>query len=185
MRERNTVRRSDRTRGMRVGLGALALVTLPLTAACSASFGAETQVPYDPGHGVSADTGELDLRNVIVVSGTEGRGTLVGVLFNQGDKTDRLTGVRVQDGRSAVSSTPVDLPAGSMVALGVDSGEQTALPAVVESEDRIHPGGSVRLTFDFERSASVSVDAVVVPPDGGYADVPAATPPGPEEPDRS
>jgi hypothetical protein len=181
---RNAVRRSDSTRRMRAGLGALALVVMPFTAACSASYGAETQAPYDPGEGIATDTGHLDLRNVVVVSETEGSGTLVGVLLNQGERADRLTGVRVQNGRSAVSGTDdgVRLPPETVVALGTDSGETTALPAMVEG-DRIRAGYTVRLTFDFERSASVSVDAEIVPPEGAYADVPTGTVelPGPIE----
>lgn len=173
--------------GLRAGLGALALAALPLTAGCSsASYGAVTQMGYDPGEGVSADTGHIDLRNIVVVSDTEELGTLVAVVVNHGDKDDKLTGVKVADGRSTVSTTDdgVELAPDDVVALGTDSGAVSALPASVESPEVV-AGHTVRLTFEFENSASVSVDANVVSREGPYAEVPAATPEGAEAPDQS
>ena len=153
-----------------------AALALAAVTGCAASYGAETQVPYTPADGVYADTGGLKLRNLVIVSDTAGRGTLVGTIFNEGRTTDALTGIQVSGGgRASLGSAPISLPAGSgTVVLGADSSLGKALPVTVEGK-QVSAGKTVRLTFTFQKAASTSISVFVVARDGAYATVPAPT----------
>lgn len=171
---------------IRVGAAACAAVlALGAVSGCAASYGAVTQVPYTPGDGVWADSGGLKLRNLVIVSDTEGRGTLVGTIFNAGRTADALTGIQVSGGGRASLGSPVSLPAVNGVAvLGADTSLGKALPVTVEGES-ISAGETVRLTFQFRRAAEVPVTVFVVARDGAYADVPAPSALPPQPPRQS
>lgn len=130
-------------------------------------------MPYTPAEGVWADEGGLKLRNLVIVSDTAGRGTLVGTIFNEGESADSLTGIQVSGGRSSLGSSPVELPARNGVAvLGADTSLGKALPVTVEG-DGVSAGKTVRLTFQFQQAAAISTTVFVVARDGSYATVPA------------
>lgn len=155
---------------LRRGLAALAVAAVvPVTASCAASFGAATQEPYTPGDGVWADTGDLQLRNLIAVSDLQGRATLVGTIINQGSEADRLVGVSVPRGRSAAQ--PVALEPGRPAVLGVrtELGEPSQ---VTLQSPRIQAGRTITLRFEFEDAAPVSAEVMVVRRTGPYATVP-------------
>jgi copper(I)-binding protein len=154
-----------------------AALSLAAVTGCAATYGAETQVPYTPADGVYADTGGIKLRNLVIVSDTAGRGTLVGTIFNDGPTADALTGIQVSGGgRASLGSAPTPLPAHNGTAvLGADSSVGKALPVTVEST-QVSAGKTVRLTFTFEKAASVPITVFVVARDGAYATVPAPTP---------
>ncbi|GAB3406855.1 copper chaperone PCu(A)C [Flindersiella endophytica] len=153
-----------------------AALALAAVTGCAATYGAETQVPYTAADGVYANTGGIKLRNLVIVSDTAGRGTLVGTVFNQGGSADALTGIQVSGGgRASLGSAPISLPAhtGSVV-LGADSTVGKALPVTVEGK-QVSAGKTVRLTFTFQKAAAVPVTVFVVARDGAYSTVPAPT----------
>lgn len=160
--------RTQLSRPLRAGLAALALAAL--TSACTASYGAESQVPYTPDQGVWVDSGRLELRNLLIVSDREGSGTLIGTVFNQGNASDELVAVTVE-GDDAEIELPLPLPTDRPTVLGADTGLGEAVPATVESE-RIRAGDVVRVRFEFRRTADVATDVLVVPHEGPYEEVP-------------
>lgn len=153
-----------------------AALALAAVTGCAASYGAETQVPYTPADGVYADSGGLKLRNLVIVSDTAGRGTLVGTIFNHGNTADALTGIQVSGGgRASLGSAPISLPAGNgTVVLGADTSVGKALPVTVEG-DQVSAGRAVRLTFTFQEAAAVPLTVFVLPREGAYSTVPAPT----------
>jgi hypothetical protein len=64
---------------------ALVAVTAVMLAGCSLWMEPETQVPYDPSDGINVNVGELQLRNVLVVTEDGVDGNLVMTIVNQGD----------------------------------------------------------------------------------------------------
>lgn len=159
--------------GATVCAAALALAAFT---GCAATYGAETQVPYTPADGVYANTGGIKLRNLVIVSDTAGRGTLVGTIFNRGGTADALTGIQVSGGgRASLGSAPVSLAAGNgTLVMGADTSVGKAQPVTVEGK-QVDVGKTVRLTFTFQKAAAASVTVFVVARDGAYATVPAPT----------
>ncbi len=157
---------------------ALAAAMLPVLSACAASFGAATQDPYAPADGVFADTGPLKLRNLVLVVTGAGQATLVGTIFNEGAEPDAV--VAVSSGSAAGKLTPsaIPVPANGVAVLG----QETSLgkPSTVEVTGKnLGPGLVTRVTLDFQRAASVSVDVLIEPRTGSYTGVPVPPSPTP------
>nr|WP_272956602.1 hypothetical protein [Kribbella solani] len=84
--------------------GAAATLSLAL-GACSASFNAPTLQPYQAAEGTNLESGQLKLRNLLVLADAQGKGELHGVIVNDGDNADTLVGIAqaaagTQDGQS-------------------------------------------------------------------------------------
>ena len=69
--------------------GAAATLSIAL-AACSASFSAPTLQPYQAAEGTNIESGQLKLRNLLVLADADGKGELHGVIVNDGDTADTL-----------------------------------------------------------------------------------------------
>lgn len=69
--------------------GAAATLSIAL-AACSASFSAPTLQPYQAAEGTNIESGQLKLRNLLVLADADGKGELHGVVVNDGDTPDTL-----------------------------------------------------------------------------------------------
>ncbi|HEY3561911.1 MAG TPA: hypothetical protein VGL05_30805 [Kribbella sp.] len=69
--------------------GAAATLSIAL-AACSASFSAPTLQPYQAAEGTNIESGQLKLRNLLVLADADGKGELHGVVVNDGDTADTL-----------------------------------------------------------------------------------------------
>lgn len=146
---------------------ATALLVVSALAGCSTNFGAPTDQVYVPTRGMSDRSGDVDVLNALVVSGTEGTGTVVATLVNNLDEPDRLADVTI-DGEStqvAAGREAVEIAAGGHNNLG-ESG------AVSAESESIVPGTFVELTFTFDNAESVSLQAPVVHAEGDYKDVP-------------
>ncbi|GAA3097939.1 hypothetical protein JOF29_005936 [Kribbella aluminosa] len=73
-------------------VGAAATLSLAL-GACSASFDAPTLQPYQAAEGTSVDSGQIKLRNLLVLADAAGKGELHGVIVNDGTEPDTLVGI--------------------------------------------------------------------------------------------
>lgn len=156
---------------------ALAAAMLPVLSACAASFGAATQDPYAPADGVQANSGPLQLRNLVLVVTATDQATLVGTVFNKGSEPDAIVSVSSGSQPGTLTPAAIPVPANGVAVLG----QETSLgsPSTVEvTGTNLGPGLVARLTIDFQRAASVSVDVLIEPRVGTYADVPV--PPSPE-----
>ncbi len=149
----------------------LVAIALPALSACEASIHAQTQEPYTPGQGVWADTDGLRLRGVVAVAPEAGEATLVGTIFNDGARADRLTRVAFRTGRANLGGRPVRLQAGGARVLGVDTTFGKATPVALQGS-ALKPGLVVPMTFEFERAGSVTMDVLVVTNEGPFATVP-------------
>lgn len=150
----------------RFALAAVAVV-VPALAGCGTNFNAQTDQVYNPSRGVTDRSGTIDVLNALVVSGTDGSGTVVATLANNTDEADKLLTVTIDGSaaniNAAAGSTDIE-PLGH-VNLGTSG-------AVAGSGEGIVPGRFVELAFTFETGEAITVDAPVVPNTGDYADVP-------------
>ena len=148
---------------------AAATVVLAAPVLSSCGFNQVTDQPYNPGVGVNEQGSDVDVLGALIVSGTDGSGTVVaGLVNNDSTEDDALTGITGagQVSSVAVQATgPVELAAGSLVQLA-DEGQVTI------SGDPVRPGTFVELTFSFRNAESVTLELPVVAARGGYADVP-------------
>jgi len=153
---------------LRTRLTQVALVlAVPALAACSTNFGAPTDQVYIPARGVNDRSGDVDVLNVVVVSDTEGTGTVVATLVNNKGDEDTLTGVTVAGSEAEIADAreSAALPVGGHNNLGT-------LGAVTASSPDIEEGRFVEVVFTFQRAGAITVEAPVVPHEGDYEDVP-------------
>lgn len=96
---------------------------------------------YDASDGVSANVGDLDLRNVLVVSEDGVDGNLVMTVVNTGDE-DATLGVQFGEGGGEV--VDVEVEAGQTLVLGSDEED----PVLLEGIDA-EVGGLLPLYFQY------------------------------------
>ena len=141
------------------------LVTAPALASCSTSFGATTDQDYIPARGVNDRSGPVDVLNVLVVSETDGSGTVVASLVNNTREDESLNGVTVGGTEATVAQDARDIPVDGINNLG-------ATGAVTATSSEIEEGSFVEVTFSFQNADAITVEAPVVPHEGDYEDVP-------------
>jgi hypothetical protein len=145
------------------------LVAAPVLSSCGTSFGAPTDQVYNPSRGVDDRAGEVDVLNALVVTGSDGSGTLVATLVdNDQVNADALKGV-VGAGQDAALTGKVagdaTIPAGGLLNLATQGD-------VTLRGKRIVPGNFVQITLSFDRAGSATLDVPVVSSsDPDYADV--------------
>jgi hypothetical protein len=154
---------------------AVVVLAVPALSSCGVSFGAQTDQVYNPSVGVDDRSGDVDVLNALIVSGTNGSGTVVATLVdNDQQNADTLKGVA---GAGADASATVKvtgdtaIPAGGVLNLADDSG-------ISITGKRVVPGNFVTVTFSFDRAEAITVDVPVVDaanPDYSGVKVPAAS----------
>jgi hypothetical protein len=159
-------------------LASIAVLVLAAGLSGCANKNAATQKFYTPADGVNGQAGDVAIRNVLVVSETEGNASLLATFVRQGGEEDRLVGVRI-DGRDAtLTPSQILLPLSAPVTVGM--ADLAARASGVEVE----PGGLAEVEFRFQRAPRTSVEALVFPPENVYGEAgpptatPAATPTG-------
>jgi hypothetical protein len=132
---------------------ALALGIALGASGCSMVTYQATTEHYDASDGVSLDVGELDLRNVLVVSDDGIDGTLVMTIVNNGTDDVELA---VQFGEGGGDTQTIDVEAGSEVVFGVDDVEGTDLvePMLLEGIDTL-PGAYLPMFFEYSGAEGV------------------------------
>jgi len=98
---------------------ALAIVLALGASGCAMLTYQATTEKYDASDGVSADIGDLDLRNILLVSEDGDEGTLVMTVVNTGEK-DATLGVQVGEGGGDV--TEIEVEAGETEGLDAEVG---------------------------------------------------------------
>ncbi|WP_022889888.1 hypothetical protein [Agromyces italicus] len=137
---------------------ALALGVALGASGCSMLTYQATTEHYDASDGVSANVGELDLRNILVVSDDGVDGTLVLTIVNTGaDDVDLDVQV---DGGDTVT-IPVD--AGETVAFGVDAAEGIdAVEPIVLEGIGVEPGSLLPIYFQYGSAEGVEKQVPVL-----------------------
>ena len=153
---------------------AAVLLAAPALSSCGVSFGAQTDQVYNPSVGVDDRSGQVDVLNALIVSGTDGSGTVVATLVNNDQQTDDtlkgVSGAGKDAGMTVKPGGDTTIPAGGLLNLATKG-------AVTIRGQRVVPGNFVTITFSFDRAQSVTVDVPVVShsnPDYAGVKVPSA-----------
>jgi hypothetical protein len=129
------------------------LLAAPMLASCG--FSQQTDQVYNAAAGVDNRSGSVYVLNALIVSGSNGSGTVVASLVNTDEQNnDALTGV-TGDGLTVNGPTRTTVPAGGNVNLS-DLGKYSA------SGQAVVPGKFVKLTFTFQRAQQVTLDVPVM-----------------------
>lgn len=150
---------------------AVAAAVLAAPALSSCGFDVPTNQTYNPTVGTYDKSSSVDVLNAVIVSASDGQGTLVVTLVNNDlERSDRLvdvTGVDVASDLRVTLGESTSVPAGGFVDLS-DDGNTT-----VYGED-IVPGFLValRFTFDHGRAVELNVPVENYDVDGPYGEVP-------------
>ncbi|WP_353807234.1 hypothetical protein [Agromyces sp. SYSU T00194] len=143
---------------------ALALGIALAGTGCSMITYQATTEPYDASDGVSADVGELDIRNALVVSEDGQDGNLLMTVVNNGDDDVDLS---VQYGSGSSRSTEiVAIDGGATVVFGTGDFEveDVTEPTLLSGIDT-PPGDLLEVYFQY--GGEPGVDALVPVLDGG------------------
>lgn len=152
---------------------AVAMVALAAPTLSSCGFDVPTVQQYNPTVGVYSKESAVDVLHALVVSDTDGRGTLVATLVNNDlTEPDRLVGVAgTGEGEAVQVSIGGDttVPAEGLVKLSADESGLVTLTG-----DVVEPGNFITLTFTFEGAEAVELAVPVedYSDDGPYASVP-------------
>jgi len=153
---------------------AAVLLAAPALSSCGVSFGAQTDQVYNPSVGVDDRSGQVDVLNALIVSGTNGSGTVVATLVNNDQQTDDtlkgVSGAGKDAGMTVKPGGDTTIPAGGLLNLATKG-------AVTIHGQRVVPGNFVTITFSFDRAQSVTLDVPVVShsnPDYAGVKVPSA-----------
>ncbi len=150
----------------RFALVAVVLV-VPVLTGCGSNFNPPTDQIYTPARGVNDHSGLVDVLNTLVVSPSDGSGTVVATLVNGSDSDDRLLAVTVDGAPANVSAAA---GGAAIPALGRNNLGATGAVSVVDAS--IVVGTFVDITFTFQHAEAITIEAPVVPNTGDYADVP-------------
>ena len=138
---------------------AAVLLAAPALSSCGVSFGAQTDQVYNPSVGVDDRSGEVDVLNALIVSGTNGSGTVVATLVNNDQQTDdtlkSVSGAGKDAGMTVKPGGDTTIPAGGLLNMATQS-------AVTIRGQRVVPGNFVTITFSFDRAQSATLEVPVV-----------------------
>ncbi|HET8780762.1 MAG TPA: hypothetical protein VFM66_11860 [Agromyces sp.] len=129
---------------MKARLAASAALAIGLAlgaSGCSMLTYQATTEEYDASDGVSADVGDLDLRNILIVSDDGVDGNLVMTVINTSEE-DATLGVQVGTGGGEV--TEIEVAGGETLVLGSEDDE----PVLLEGIDA-EVGGLLPLYFQY------------------------------------
>jgi hypothetical protein len=142
---------------------------VPVLSSCGVNFRAQTDQVYQPSVGTDSRSGEVDVLNAMIVSGSEGSGTVVATLVdNDQVNADTLRGVAGAGDDASIKITP-----GGETAIAADGLLNLATDGSIFARgDKVEPGQFVSLTFTFDRAEPVTLDVPVVSADNAaYKDI--------------
>jgi len=159
----------ERTRRNRVLAAATAVLSAALLTGCASGFNATSIKPYAPSDGVEANTGDIRILNLLVVS-TGANGVVSGSIVNRGTSRDALTDLTSPDGTVDLTGNG-KIPPKAAIRLG--AGTETS--ATISGLTKL-PGETITLKLTFRRADPVTIRTLVVPASGDYSSItPAPT----------
>jgi len=150
-------------------VAAAALAGVMALSGCQVMSPRQTDVPYQPADGVAVDLGDVQVRDLVVVSGAKDAvGTLSAMVVNKGATAITVTFALGVDG----SSASAEIPAGTQTRLsGVEGKAPLTLPAIPSA-----PGGIVKVSVATPAAGASNVSVPVLLPEGYYSEItPAPT----------
>ena len=149
--------RSRRSRAALAGLGSLALAL----SATSCGMDVQTNKPYTPAIGVNFDVGDVQVRDLMILSRTPGQGILSGTLTSNAE--DTLIGVSgnayKSDGSDGSPLTVTVVPVKVAPATPVVLTKRSLL--TVTSAD-LQAGLTAKMVLRFSKAGEVTTNAPVV-----------------------
>ena len=138
--------------------GALAL------SGCQSFSPVQTIAPYQSADGVAVDLGDVQIRDLLVVSSAKGSpGVLSGMVLNNGAEPVTVTFTAGAGGGSAQTQ----IPAGDQTRLsGVEGATSVTLPAI-----SVAPGAVIKVTVSTPAGGAPEVSVPVLLPEGYYATI--------------
>jgi hypothetical protein len=148
---------------------AAVVLAAPALSSCGVSFDAQTDQVYNPAVGVDDRDGNVDVLNALIVSGTDGSGTVVASLVNNDQVDDdtlrSVAGAGADAGLKVTPGGKTAIAAGSLLNLAKEG-------SITVRGQRVRPGNFVELTFNFDRGEAATLKVPVVSADNpDYADV--------------
>ena len=177
----------------RTGIGLVIAVAVLITSACAAGKQAQTAYERPTIDGSNADIGDIALRGIAIAApahGTYAAGndvTIIGVIVNDGQKADALTGVTTtaangwgafksaadaaavvtsDEGASSASKATLPIAAksvtiapGERAAFGVP--DSTGALLLTDLKAQLYPAQTVKITFKFAHAGAVTMFVLV------------------------
>ena len=145
-------------------LVATALAGVLALSGCQVMSPIQTSEPYQPADGVAVDLGDVQVRDLVVITGAKGEvGTLSGMVVNRGTQPVTITFAAGASGDAARA----EIAAGKQARLsGLDGIGAITLPSIA-----VAPGGVIKLTVSTPAGGAPQVSVPVLLPDGVYATI--------------
>jgi outer membrane lipopolysaccharide assembly protein LptE/RlpB len=138
---------------------AAVVLVVPVLAGCGVNFRAQTDQVYNPTVGVDDRNSQVDVLNALIVSGSDGSGTVVASLVNNDESVDdtlkSVTGAGADSSLKVTTGGDTTIPAGGLLNMATQS-------KVFAHGKQIAAGEFVDITFNFARAGAVTVDVPVV-----------------------
>jgi hypothetical protein len=137
-------------------------LTLVVTGCAPIPIRAQTQEWYEPADGVSAQAGDIAIRNVLLVADEDGSVATVLATFANSGAEDEFLEVHVGDRIATPTTGPVEIPEDGYARLGPDNARVDVFGADVQ------PGEFVDVEFVFRDAPRAEVEALIQRPEGDY-----------------
>jgi hypothetical protein len=138
----------------------IALVTLSVLtlSACGASGpDAPTRNIKQVTDGVEGQSGQILIRNLLLVAQGDGSAVLVGTFLNHGQSADALTGITVNNIHAKLSAASLPLALNTPVIFSGDSANASgSIPGL-----NIPVGSRVDITVNFQSTPPITLSAIV------------------------
>ena len=153
--------------GIRLKTLAAVLIISTVVTGCGSGQNAVTRNFKQVTDGVEAQSGEIRLRNVLIVKTATNDAVLVGTLVSWSDEPDVITGISINNIPATLSAGSFELVKNKPVIFVGDSANADAyIPGLSKVA-----GERIPVTFTFATAAPVTVDALVLNSEGFYKDL--------------
>ena len=153
--------------GARLKRLAAVLIISTVVTGCGAGQNAATRNFKQVTDGVEAQSGEIRLRNLLIVKTATNDAVLVGTLVSWSDQSDAITGISIDNTPATLSEGSFELVKNKPV---IFAGDSANADAYIPGLNKV-AGERIPVTFNFATAAPVTVDALVVNSEGVYKDL--------------
>ncbi|MGB3256370.1 MAG: hypothetical protein WBG89_00430 [Ornithinimicrobium sp.] len=152
----------------RFGLAVATLATAFGVSSCQVASPITTDMQYDPADGVSVETEDMDVLDLVIISEGEGApGVVSGYVVNTSDEPLTVNVALEAEGERADLAPAVEVNPSRGVRMDGRTDDGAFVDPVLADAVPGFPGGLVTLRFSTGQSA-VSARVPVLPPDGVY-----------------
>ena len=153
----------------RLSMMVAALAATAGLSACSVASPITTDQPYDPADGVSLDTEEVSVRDLLVVSqGNGGPGAVLGYVVNKSEEALSVEVALAADGARTDLTPIVEVPADGVARLDGRVAEGEFTNPILAAEIPTVPGALIDVRITTSTGGVSSTSVPVLPPDGVY-----------------